>query len=786
MRHYRGISSVASTYFHTIIGPSGATINSSTNTIVWANPLTTAGSDGGLAKFGTGILNLTGSNSFTGPITVSTGILEGTLVTSLPSYLTPGHIAVASGATLALAVGGTGQFSTNDISGITTAANFASGASVGVDTTAGGFTYSGNITDTTNGSLGFAKLGTNTLVLAGSNTYTGPTYIGTGGTLNVGSANALGSSGPIIFANGTPYLQFSAASQTDYSTRFTNTPNQAFGIDTNGQNVTFSAALNSAGGYLNKIGAGTLTLSATGNSTIGLQVNNGTLDLTGTYTSTGNAGNYIYVGNGGSNGGISGASGTLIVDTNATLNITGTYSDSFVIGRDSSGGGTLIQNAGSFINFNPGAAINFIVDASGNSACVAAYNINGGTLNLNGNPLIVGLLAGSGTLNVGAGSSIMNAGQLTVATNGDNNAFVNQNGGTITIATAGTLLLANGSGNTGIYNLSGGTLVTSLVTTAGGTSTLNFNGGTLKAAAATTNFINGLTSVNVLAGTGSAIDNGGFAVTIAHALVHGGSSSPDGGMTFQGSGTTTLTGSNTYTGPTTVAAGKLLLTNAASLSSGSILNISSGAMTQITAHTGSTPTVLQIGGLNVSGVFDVTNNDVVVKGAGTAGVTLTMTALAAGYNGGAWNGTSGILSSNAASSAQRLTAVGVATGLSSFEGLTVSSSDELIKYTYYGDANLDGAVDGSDYTLVDFGFNNHLTGWQNGDFNYDGKVDGSDYTLIDNAFNTQGASLGVNPASLFASAASRFSGASSAVPEPASLSALGLAVAGGTLRRRRR
>jgi len=33
------------------------------------------------------------------------------------------------------------------------------------------------------------------------------------------------------------------------------------------------------------------------------------------------------------------------------------------------------------------------------------------------------------------------------------------------------------------------------------------------------------------------------------------------------------------------------------------------------------------------------------------------------------------------------------------------------------------------------------TGWLNGDFNYDGAINGSDYTLIDNAFNTQGASL---------------------------------------------
>jgi hypothetical protein len=61
----------------------------------------------------------------------------------------------------------------------------------------------------------------------------------------------------------------------------------------------------------------------------------------------------------------------------------------------------------------------------------------------------------------------------------------------------------------------------------------------------------------------------------------------------------------------------------------------------------------------------------------------------------------------------------------------------LVKYTDYGDANLDGTVNVADYTRLDAGFisGGKLTGWFNGDFNYDGVVDGSDYTLMDNAFN---------------------------------------------------
>jgi hypothetical protein len=83
----------------------------------------------------------------------------------------------------------------------------------------------------------------------------------------------------------------------------------------------------------------------------------------------------------------------------------------------------------------------------------------------------------------------------------------------------------------------------------------------------------------------------------------------------------------------------------------------------------------------------------------------------------------------------------VATGFTSFEGSPVLATDVLIKYTWYGDANLDGKVDGSDYSRIDSGFLAHATGWANGDFNYDNTVNGSDYTLIDNAFNTQGNQL---------------------------------------------
>jgi hypothetical protein len=114
-----------------------------------------------------------------------------------------------------------------------------------------------------------------------------------------------------------------------------------------------------------------------------------------------------------------------------------------------------------------------------------------------------------------------------------------------------------------------------------------------------------------------------------------------------------------------------------------------------------------------------------------------------------------------------------------FDGIAPGASDVLAKYTYYGDANLDGKVDGSDYSLIDNGSRNHLTGWFNGDFNYDGVIDGSDYTLIDNAYNTQGAAITGEIADSTASIAN-----ASAVPEPAAFVSLSLTAIALLARRR--
>jgi fibronectin-binding autotransporter adhesin len=189
------------------------------------------------------------------------------------------------------------------------------------------------------------------------------------------------------------------------------------------------------------------------------------------------------------------------------------------------------------------------------------------------------------------------------------------------------------------------------------------------------------------------------------------------------------------------------------------------------------------------GLLDLTRNDLDISSGQLSDVT---NQLREGYNNGTWTGFGGITSSAAAADTTHLTALGVIQNNQGgsplfslahpFDGTTPGVGDILVKYTYYGDTNLDGQVGGSDYSRIDSAYlanqsnPGEYTGWFNGDFNYDGVIDGSDYTLMDNAFNSQGASLASEIATPTAEVA--------AVPEPSSVFLLGV-VAAVMLGRRR-
>ena len=117
---------------------------------------------------------------------------------------------------------------------------------------------------------------------------------------------------------------------------------------------------------------------------------------------------------------------------------------------------------------------------------------------------------------------------------------------------------------------------------------------------------------------------------------------------------------------------------------------------------------------------------------------------------GAWNGNG--LTTSEPNAAGGLTALGVGeaadmfglgptdTGL--YETETIDGTTIIVKYTYAGDANMDGFISGDDYAAIDFNVAIPGSGgWYNGDFNWDGILSGDDYAAIDFNIVAQGPPL---------------------------------------------
>ena len=173
-----------------------------------------------LTTTGSGTVVLSAANSLSGPITVQSGTLEAAAPAALGGSGNFHNLSVAAGATLAVMVGGTGQWSyssPNDIATLLADANsypiFAAGASLGIDTGDASVTYSGTIADTSQGALTLTKLGDGTLTLSGTNSYSGGTAIDAG-TLAFASTIALPNTADGILINSGGALAVSGAYTT--------------------------------------------------------------------------------------------------------------------------------------------------------------------------------------------------------------------------------------------------------------------------------------------------------------------------------------------------------------------------------------------------------------------------------------------------------------------------------------------------------------------------------------------------------------------------------------------
>ena len=255
-----------------------------------------------LDKSGPGTVILSGANNYTGPTNVLGGILQFAKQTALYGnnnslWTAPGNINVNNAATLAVNVGGTGEFTTTDVATLAALGGFQSGSALGIDTTnaTGNVQLASAIANANGGAntLGITKLGSGTLVLAAPNTYTGLTTVA-GGTLRLGGSGAgsISTSSPVSLAN-------VAGATLDLNNNSTTLKSLSGGGSTGGTvamgsgnltfagggNATFAGAVTGTGG-VNVTAGSSQALTGTPSYTGATTINSGTLSVSSSSTSS--------------------------------------------------------------------------------------------------------------------------------------------------------------------------------------------------------------------------------------------------------------------------------------------------------------------------------------------------------------------------------------------------------------------------------------------------------------------------------------------------------------------
>ena len=158
----------------------------------------------------------------------------------------------------------------------------------------------------------------------------------------------------------------------------------------------------------------------------------------------------------------------------------------------------------------------------------------------------------------------------------------------------------------------------------------------------------------------------------------------------------------------------------------------SNLLTVHTLYMGSTPSA-------PDGILDLNDNAMVVDHDGTSPVSDIQAMITAAYDTGVGSGhwgESGITSSLADDSTY---AVGYAdrSELSSTPAVfsTADMTSVLVRFTLYGDADLDGTVNLLDFNRLSANFNGTNKVWSQGDFNYDTQVNLLDFNKLAANFN---------------------------------------------------
>ncbi|EEU8428886.1 autotransporter outer membrane beta-barrel domain-containing protein [Salmonella enterica] len=503
------------------------------------DPASSTGWDGtSLIKQGAGTLILNAENTYTGGTTISGGTLVATNVDAL------GSGDVTDDATLELNTGGTFD---NAISG------------------------SGQV----------VKSGDKTLTLSGSNTYTGGTLI-SDGTLVASNVEALGT-GDV-------------------------TDNATLELNTSG---TFDNVI-SGSGQVVKSGDDALTLSGSNTYRGGTTISGGTLVATsvealGTGDVTDNA--TLALNTGGDFINNIGGTGRVEKSGDQTLTLSGAnsytggtlISSGTLVANDVNALGTGDVTDDATLELNTGGDFDNAISGSGQVVKSGddTLTLSGSNSYTGGTTISGGTLVASNVEALGTGDVTNNA-TLELNTGGD---FINNIGGTGRVEKSGddTLTLSGSNTYTGGTTISGGTLIASNVDALGTGDVTND---------ATLELNTGGTFDNAISGSGQVVKSGDKTLTLSGSNTYtGGSTINDGTLVasnvealgtgdvtnnatlelntggdftnnISGSGqvvksgdeTLTLSGSNTYTGGTTINDGTLVATSVEALGSGDVTN----------------------------------------------------------------------------------------------------------------------------------------------------------------------------------------------------------------------
>ncbi len=532
------------------------------------------GGNGSLAKVGTGILVLGGTNTYSGGTTISAGDLQlasvpttGTITvalggalmvdgvyTTVAGWLGDAHLATASTGALSLDANDNENISMGSFSTLSLGAGVGFSVQYTGTLTPAGTTYylggGGTITlPNVNALTGSNNLivgngGGGTVILNAANNFVGTTTINNG-TLQVGVGGALGSNSNTVTINGGGTLAFG------------NTQNIAFGNTvTTGSSGTV---------ILTQTGAGTTTMSSNFNVASGATANvyvvGGKLEL--------------------SSGQINGITGSTVKvyaapSTSVNSAAATTYGTLGVTSASNLSGTatTVIVYPKASLSIDADFNANGMIDNS--SAGVVALGANNSTLTgVNGSSAFIGAFGSytlsTATLSAGATNTYRlggDGGTLTISngvlTGANNSVMV---GSVVTTATAAAIASAGASITVGTPVVNGlGTVVLEGNNTYAGGTSINA-GSTLQLG--DSNSSTAVAGTGLISGSGTlAFGNASLSTTMSVGNVINGSLN----VTQNGIGTTLLTNANGFTGGSTVSAGTLQISNAAAVGTAGVVD----------------------------------------------------------------------------------------------------------------------------------------------------------------------------------------------------------------------